>query len=239
MPTETPARTPAKPPKATWRDWLIADRVPPEEIARMEDEGLLTREELLAEVNDPAGWELVEDQTVKPVTPGDMQYWENTGVLPRSVRRWHQGATRALYPRWFVFLVRQIRYYQLSDTPLDEIAAMLRAYVRHRFSRHPADQDVREHADNLGLTPADLRLPQAVEFGLRRFAAWHQRITGVDIDRVEIAVVDKNGRRHVREVPIASRPSTRPEQRVSLSDHLDSLGGWGPQFPLESQTVCK
>ncbi len=229
MPTEAPT----KPPKATWRDWLIADRVPPAEIERMEEEGLLTREELLAAVNDPAEWELIEEGLVKPVTLRDLQYWESLGVVPRPIRRWHEGGSRVLYPRWFVYVVRPVRYHQSQGITLDEIAVMIRALVRFHFSQHEADKDVREHTNNFGQTPADLRLPQDAEVGLKRFASWHHRITGVEIDRVEIAVVDKNGRRHVREIPIAPRPSNRPEMRVSLRDHVANLKEWGLTYEPE------
>jgi hypothetical protein len=65
---------------------------------------LLTRDELAAEL-----------RALGLDADGDtVRYWEALGTLPRSIKRWHEGATRAIYPDWFVPLVLGLR--ELQDT---------------------------------------------------------------------------------------------------------------------------
>ncbi len=75
----TPA--PAEP-RPTWRDVLPPDYPEP---------ALITREELLAFFREKG----------LPIAERSLRYWEAQGVLPRPVRRWHQGAVRSLYPAWY------------------------------------------------------------------------------------------------------------------------------------------
>src|SRR5689334_15674713 len=81
MPTAT-----APPTDRTWRSWLRAGEPEPPE-----DE-LLTRAEFVAALQEL--YPFIEETTVAT--------WERAGALPRPVRRWHHGATRALYPRWLI-----------------------------------------------------------------------------------------------------------------------------------------
>ena len=95
-------------PQETWRDWLAPGQAEPRP--------LLTRAELVARTRAFG---------VK-VSPVDLYYWEYTGVLPRAVKRWHEGAVRALYPEWFPYLILSLRDAQEAGKSLDEIAALLR-----------------------------------------------------------------------------------------------------------------
>lgn len=209
------------PAKETWRDWLAEDGVDQSNLDAIEAEGLLTRDQVIAAVNDT---DLVRHKVLQPVSVDDVELWEYRGILPRPIRRWHEGAVRALYPRWAINLVAQVRRYQYRGVPLDELAPRLRAFVRNLYSTHPLDVEIRENADNRGQTPEDLRLPDELQAGAIRLATWHRRITGVPTERVEIAVVDENGRRSTYAVQIAVPPPTEREIRMTqLGHHLDQL----------------
>ncbi len=94
--------------RETWRDWLPPERHDPGQ--------LLTREQLVKRLQ-AAG--------VK-ADVADLRYWEYLGILPRAVRQRHEGATRAVYPEWFVYLVRQLRALQGAGYDLDTIGSILR-----------------------------------------------------------------------------------------------------------------
>jgi len=81
--------TPGVTSKASWRDWL------PEGAPEPPDDQLITRAELLERLRGVFRTNLSERT---------LQLWEAAGILPGPVRRWHDGATRALYPMWIVYL---------------------------------------------------------------------------------------------------------------------------------------
>lgn len=73
----------------------------------------MTRTELLAEVN----------RVGASVTERTLTFWEKEGILPRPIRRWHDGAPRALYPPSRVQDVLAVRRLQWQGWSLRAIAA--------------------------------------------------------------------------------------------------------------------
>src|SRR5215211_8268723 len=72
-----------------WRDWLPIGE--PEPTA----DDLVTRDELLERVRE-SGIDF---------NARTFQHWEAMGALPRPLRRWHDGAVRALYPAWLALMI--------------------------------------------------------------------------------------------------------------------------------------
>ncbi|MDP9363481.1 MAG: hypothetical protein M3Q10_04495 [Chloroflexota bacterium] len=110
MGSEAPSAT--KPKRWTWFDHRPADWPPPDPA------DLLDRQELLEELRDRG----VEVDDVALV------FWEKSGVLPRPMRRWRDGAPRALYPRHAIDAVAHLRQLQAAGRSLDEIAPIMRAW---------------------------------------------------------------------------------------------------------------
>ncbi len=107
MPTEAPAK--AK--RERWDDWL------PESDP---DAHRLTLPELL---------QRLRDQGVK-IHTHDIRHWQAEGVIPYPVKRWHDGATRALYPEETVDLLIYLRQLQAEGHSLAEIRWRLRIAAR-------------------------------------------------------------------------------------------------------------
>lgn len=60
-----------------------------------------------------------------------LRYWQRAGVLPHPVRRWHDGATRALYPKQAATLaITELLTYQLNGFTLQQIGPMLRTVFK-------------------------------------------------------------------------------------------------------------
>jgi hypothetical protein len=161
MPTATTGKAP---PKETWRDWLPPDAP----TAVSQPDRLLTREEIadrLAAVG-------------VTVTPDDMRYWERQGVLPRGVRQRHEGATRSVYPPWFVFLVWGLREFQHDRVPLKQASRRLRWLF---------DEALREGNGNPS-SIADMIAVDSVFRGLE--SLWHrwERLKGRDVAGIEAYV---------------------------------------------------
>ncbi len=129
--------------RETWRDWLPAGTAAGE---------LLTREQILERLRR---WRV-------EATEADLRYWEYEGILPRPVRRSHEGAVRAIYPAWFVPLVRELRHLQRSGLSLSEIAPRLRIHVRLMLAHDgddPATRELRRFTGPRARTPEDIHLP--------------------------------------------------------------------------------
>jgi hypothetical protein len=101
--------TPAtKAEQTTWADWLPDGQSEPPQ--------LITRAELLAELARE-GVDVPERM---------LTFWESSGVLPRPVRRWRDGAPKALYPLGWQALVATVRAFQDQGLPLSDIATEVR-----------------------------------------------------------------------------------------------------------------
>ncbi len=95
--------------KESWRDWASANDLPYEPA--------VTRGELLArlarmglDVSEPA-----------------LRAWERDGLLPQPLKRWHEGATRAIYPMWAFNSLLLFRILKREGHPLQDVAQRVRA----------------------------------------------------------------------------------------------------------------
>lgn len=79
--------------RETWRDW---------QVVGMDGPPLLTREQVV---------QCLQDSGIA-VTSGDLRYWEQKGSLPHPIRQRYEGATRAVYPEWYIHLVKLLRQLQ-------------------------------------------------------------------------------------------------------------------------------
>jgi len=105
-----PTAAPAKPKPETWLDLLARERAPAPETA-----SLLTREEVIDQLQ-------AQGIDVNKVA---LVYWEKSGILPRAVRRWRDGAPRALYPAWALPVISTVRGLQ-GTSSLTELAPKIR-----------------------------------------------------------------------------------------------------------------
>ena len=122
MPTaEAPPKT-----RETWIDWI------PDEPGWFgpTDEELITRDELL---------ERVKDLGVK-IHPRTLQQLENQGLMPRPVRRWHDGAVRALYAPWVVDLAIRAQERRRGKWPLDKAQADVREAAKQAIVTYGMDK---------------------------------------------------------------------------------------------------
>lgn len=109
---------------ATWQD-------PPwnERTSGIPDPLLLTRAEVLDEAQ----------RLGLDVDERDLRYWEAEGILPRPLRRHYQGATRAVYPSWYIDLIYKLRRLQGYNLSLKELPQRLQAESR-RLSRTASER---------------------------------------------------------------------------------------------------
>ncbi|MDP9358316.1 MAG: hypothetical protein M3R02_24120 [Chloroflexota bacterium] len=179
MPTTSPPATNQE----TWRDWMPDGAPDPDQ--------LYTRDEIIEMVDR------LHVTGTDPVSAGDLRYWESLGILPRPVRRWHEGAARALYPSWYAYLPRRVRILQRTGYSLDEIRPRIRTHARlllgHGSNALEALADGAE----------DVRLWPDLVSGLERIARWRAHLTGVETERVEVRVIGKDGRSTVYPLPIS------------------------------------
>ncbi len=118
------------------------------------------------------------------VAPNDFRYWQTEGALPRPVKRWHNGATRALYPVWMVDVVRHLRRLQAEGYTLRYLGPRLLSYAQMReTASHPPFVDTEQSRDPSG----------DMDNQLRSIAADHERRTGIRIARVELRLIDEAG----------------------------------------------
>ncbi len=158
--------------KETWLDWLVP--------GQLEPKPLITREELVDRVR----------QLGYRVNTGDLRYWEAEGILPQAVKRWHDGATRALYPEWMPYLVASLRDYQADGVPLNEIAERLRATF-YRSGEKPGGASTRliSNVEQSVLAYGHEPVQPALLAYARRF----QQRTGKKVSAVEVRLLDWEG----------------------------------------------
>jgi len=100
--TESATDTSGKTAKPTWLDWHPEGApLPP----------LLSHDELL---------EALRERGID-ISPYTLEHWRRNGILPRPVRRAHEGAVRPVYPHWYVAAVTHIKQRQSDGRGLDEI----------------------------------------------------------------------------------------------------------------------
>jgi DNA-binding transcriptional MerR regulator len=102
----------AKENRATWFDDV------PDYLQDIPPDGLYTRQEVIGSLAD-------RGVDVNEVT---LVFWEKQGILPRPVRRWRDGAPRALYPPWAVDAIAHLRALQSQGRTLEQIAPLMTAH---------------------------------------------------------------------------------------------------------------
>lgn len=111
---------------ATWRDWMPAGAPDPD---------LLSHDELVHELHERE----------IDVTPATLEHWRRNGVIPRPIRRRHQGNTRPVYPGWLVDAIVQLRELQDAGRSLEQIAPIMRARALSTVSwRDPLSDAIAE-----------------------------------------------------------------------------------------------
>lgn len=108
----------------TWRAWVMQGWPLPK------DDDLILRSDVLDRVRSHG----------HVVTVRRLQLWENRGVIPLPIRRWHDGAVRALYAPWVVDMICDLCRWRKkpkgAKTPrrLVEIGDYLRSQVYRDLS---------------------------------------------------------------------------------------------------------
>ena len=149
--------------RETWIDWVPSGWLGPA------DEELITRDELLSRVK-ALGVE---------IHPRTLQILENQGLVPRPVRRWHNGAVRALYAPWVADLALRAYARRRGRWPLDKARADVRDYVKGAIYINKMDTDQLVSRDFLA--------------HLRELASRHAERTGTPIHSSEIRFLDADG----------------------------------------------
>ena len=185
---------------ATWRDWLPKGAPEPDD--------LLTREEVLDRLRS---WSV-------EATVNDLRYWEYEGILPRAVKRQHDGAVRAVYPEWFPHLVRHLRDLQAEGLTLNQITPRLRTHARLTLAIEQASMSTlaRDRAVRIppwAKQPEDIQLGFDVAAALEKVADAHAKFRGVPVARIEVHVIGTDGRATKYPMPIAAAESINPSER--------------------------
>lgn len=99
----------------TWLDppW---SRAP--DVDSVDLDQFLTRQELVA---------ATQEGLTNPVDESTIVHWEQSGVLPRPIRRHRDGAPRAIYPPGAMYFLGVARWLQSEGLSLQEIGQWLRA----------------------------------------------------------------------------------------------------------------
>lgn len=121
------------------------------------------------------------------VTARDLIYWETEGVLPRAVKRWHDGATRALYPPWATYFVVTLRRLQRDELPLRAIAEELRRPHHLAIARDAYRPDADPAAGDAVFSDRFFSL--ALSARMRQIG----RIVGKRVARAEVRFFDEDG----------------------------------------------
>src|SRR5215213_4950779 len=111
MPMPVKQKDPPETDRFSWQDVQWFNRI--------RDDEFLTRPQLV---------EAVREQGAE-IDEGTLVFWEKRGLLPRAIRRYRDGAPRALYPPRAVDVVIAIREMQQAGMTLDLIAPLMRKYA--------------------------------------------------------------------------------------------------------------
>lgn len=103
----------------TWKDWLK----PTSKLMPADEEDLLTRAELLAEL-DRRGVSIPETTLVER---------EKAGVLPRAVIQKHAGKVQATYPYWMVEVVEEVNQWLSAGYHSHWVKTLARTRVSTEF----------------------------------------------------------------------------------------------------------
>ena len=162
--------------RETWRDWLGPDEPDPEE--------LFTRDEMAAMASG-----------VDLITGDDLRYCEYQGVLPRSIRKWHNGGARAVYPQWYVSLARNVRQLQRQGLSLAEIRPQIREYAHHLL--------------NMDFVAQPLEIPSDVQAGINTLAQHLAHQANSPVSSIEVSITLEDGSGTLFAIPVTSNGVNR------------------------------
>jgi DNA-binding transcriptional MerR regulator len=190
MPTEAAPKTN----RETWIDW-----VPDEgrEDALLDAEPMLTRDELVAEL----------EQLDIAVTARDLIHWQTVGAIPYPHRRRHKGATRGVYPQWMINTIHQLRSLQEQGYKLREIGPLLRHNTYVTFTPYPKTPRQQRQHDKRMARRAFFPLVDELDPRIRSFARVHERIHGGHVVHAEMSLIDDQGQRHTYLFPTGDTES--------------------------------
>jgi len=171
--------------EGTWEDWM------PPGMRRPVDDELLTRAELVERLR----------QMNVAVTNRTLVHWETRGALPRPVRRWYRGATRATYAPWVAEAAAQVPRLRREGLSFPEIGERLRAAPAERrlASADAATVEATATAtvDATPTAPSDADL----EGSLAAFAQRYYAVSGIPVAAIEVRVTGANGAERVHRFP--------------------------------------
>lgn len=126
------------------------------------------------------------------VNAGNIRSWEHIGILPLGIRRWHEGATRTLYPTASIYAILKIKELQALGLSL----ADTRPEVRRFFIAVAIDQaaDITPEVKFRLRSNLDLRPPDRVIQALSGLADFHEAVWGDPIARMRVELFDESGR---------------------------------------------
>lgn len=182
MPTKAP------PKRETWEDWL-----PPEgrDEGLLDAEPLLTREELVAELNSVG----------HDVTARDLVYWQTRGVIPYPTRENRHGKSIAVYPRWMINLIHRLKSLQEEGRVLREIGPLLRSIVFHMFAPYPQTPEQMKRQVRRQASRALYPLVSELEPRIRSFARIHEQLRDDHIVGAEIHLIREDETRTIYSFP--------------------------------------
>lgn len=172
--------TTSKPKRETWKDWIPEGADEPTQV--------YTRPELIKELR----------RANIEAKDSDLRYWEQIGLLPQAVRRWHNGATRTIYPEWYLYLIRRIRQLQAAGQSLDQIRPRLRRSAEVWLGRDGDQWDGLRAQIGSPFGPYMLGAevvtpPASATAQLSEFAETVDGMTGVRTAHIDIVYVAEDG----------------------------------------------
>jgi len=143
---------------------------------------LITRDEVIARLRR---------RGVK-VAARTLAHWESVGATPHPVRRWRDGAPRALYPDWVVDIAIQVPHFlRYEGLTLSEVGDALRGQLWPPDAVVLLPDGSRFGGTFFGGYPRILG--KLTDAALVSLAENYCRATGVPIRHIAIQVVDDRG----------------------------------------------
>lgn len=177
--------------KQTWLDGI------PEWLQEIPIAGLYTRQEVLGALHDRG----------VDINEGTLVSLEKADVLPRPIRRYRDGAPRALYPPWAVDAIQYLRQLQAKGMTRAQIAPLMTAWELSR----PMWED-------------PLSGPLTI---IREELLGIARSRGIDVARFKITFHDDDGGeiwRHELGIPDEWRPTNQSRKNWGSEDTGGVIG---------------